>query len=103
MKLSEELKTKSLDETLTEHNLTLAEAFQLSLKKQPTETITEKYIRKLRKGYCIRKSVKGKIVNFGCYQSLEDAVTVRDCLIKDGWRQYRLKKICEKLNIEMIQ
>ena len=38
MKLSEELKTKSLDETLTEHNLTLAEAFQLSLKKQPTET-----------------------------------------------------------------
>ena len=84
MKLSEELKTKSLDETLTEHNLTLAEAFQLSLKKPPDEIVDEKYICKLRKGYCIRKSVKGKIVNFGCYTSLEDAIHVRNCLIIDG-------------------
>ena len=107
MNLIEEFKKDTIENVLNKHNLTLDEAFNICLHKegQMKEVPEEKflYVQKYRDYYRIRKSVKGKLITFGYYKTLEDAIIVRDALIDDGWRLYRLSKICKELNIELVK
>lgn len=50
--------------------------------------------------YAVRKSVNGKMKMFGTYNSMEDAIRMRDALKADGWHQTHVDRICEKLGIE---
>ena len=53
-----------------------------------------------RKGKCyIRKTHRGKTRYYGCYDSLEDAITIRDALKRDGWHQTHVDRICEEHGI----
>lgn len=106
MNLIEEFKKDTIENVLKKHNLTLDEAFNICLHKKghieaPEEQVL--YVQKYRDYYRIRKSVKDKLTSFGYYKTLEDAIIVRDALIDDGWRLYRLSKICKELGIELVK
>lgn len=108
MNLFEEFRNDTIENVLVKHNMTLEEAFNYCLHNKLEDDVDipeEKmlYIQKHRDRYRIRKSVKGKLLTFGYYESLEDAVNVRDALIEDGWRLYRLSKICKKLNVKLVK
>ena len=49
--------------------------------------------------YAVRKSIKGKTKIFGTYDSMEDAVKVREALKVDGWHQTHVDRICEELGV----
>ena len=106
MNLFKEFREDSVENVLVKHNMTLEEAFNYCLHHKPEDDVVEEkmlYIQKHRDYYRIRKSVKGKLTTFGYYSTLDDAVTVRDALIEDGWRLYRLADICKSLNIELVK
>lgn len=45
-----------------------------------------KYIEKTKEGYIrIRKSINGKVYNFGSYKSLGEAMEMRDYFERKGW------------------
>ena len=66
-----------------------------SIRKSPEHHI---FIR--NNTYAVRKSIKGKQRMFGTYNSLEDAIMIRDTLEAEGWKQRSVDSICERLNIE---
>ncbi len=104
----------TISEACTKHNITLHEAFQQIRNRNyekknrrywgGKETSTgQTYISRTSKGtYFIRKTVNGKYRHFGTYRTLEDAVLVRDYLIKHGWYHQRLNSICKKLGVEKL-
>ena len=57
-----------------------------------TSKTHEKYIHKRHRGYCIIKQIEGRLIYFGIYDKLEDAIAERDLLIKYNWDW---DKICE--------
>ena len=96
--LREELKRKTLNETLVEHNLSLKEAFELCMKNNLQR---KTYIQKLNSGYRIRKNVNRRLEYFGVYTSFDDAIKVRDRLIETGWDINQLNDICMELGVEL--
>ena len=56
-------------------------------------------LRSDEKGYMIRRRVNGKVKYFGCYDTIDDAIKVRDYLIKHGWYQKRVPRIREELGV----
>ena len=73
--------------------------------KNPIQYTPKKYIGCLETGsgdkyYTIRKSIKGTTKVFGTYCSLDDALRVRDELIRIGWKQRSVDAICERLGVE---
>lgn len=59
----------------------------------------EKYIFCRNNRYAVKKHVRGKGRIFGTYNSLEDAILVRDALIKDGWHQTHVDRICSEVGV----
>lgn len=51
-----------------------------------------KYISKVGNSFRIAKSINGKIKYFGHYSTLEEAITVRDKLIDNGWDESLARK-----------
>ena len=45
----------------------------------------------------IRKSIHGKLVYFGTYDNFDDAISVRDMLVENGWNKKELPRIKEKI------
>ena len=60
----------------------------------------EKYICKARGHFHIRKQYNGKQRHYGSYESLEDAIKVRDYCIKHGWKQHSIDEYCSVLGVE---
>ena len=59
----------------------------------------EKYIRKQQGHYQIVKSLNGTNQAFGTYDSLEDAVKVREQCIKQGWIQKNVDEYCRQVKV----
>ena len=45
----------------------------------------EDYIFKEGKKFVIKRELNGKLINFGSFDSLEEAISFRDELDYDGW------------------
>ena len=99
----------SIGEVLEKHDVSLVEAIDILQKISPRKRkektswnakTGEKYIAQIPSGaYIIRKSVNGKMRYFGKYDNLNDAVKVRDYLLKHGWYPNRVKSIRKKLGV----
>ncbi len=49
--------------------------------------------------YRVSKTINRKKIEYGTYKSYEDALHVRNELIKNNWDKTLLPEICKKLNI----
>jgi len=58
------------------------------------------YICRDKRKYMIRKKIKGKEKYYGTYDTIEDAVKVRNELMKYGWYQSRVPAIRKRLGIK---
>ena len=102
----EDLKTMTLDEALTHHNLTLKEAFTtlhhklIYTKKKPNKKL--QYIQATNGRYYVKKHVNGKVRSFGTYTTYNDAKRLRDHCIKHGWKQTRVDQYCKELGITRV-
>ncbi len=73
-------KAKRVRNYFVEHNWDISERFKF-MEIPPT-----RYIRKTRAGnYKIVKWLNGKMVYFGTFHSLEDAMLERDLLVESNW------------------
>lgn len=105
--LKRDLQThQSIDEVLIKHNISFKQCMQLLDKfapgkhqKRKQKGTGEKYISKIENKFYIRKKKNRRTKSFGGYSSLEDAVKVRDYLVKTGWNKNRLNSICEELGV----
>lgn len=99
----------SLDDCLTKHNTNLRELFKQNthpkglIKPKKPRFNPAKYVQYRDDHYYIRKWLKGKIKLFGAYGTLEDAIKVRDELIRIGWKQKSVDKICNEVGVERIK
>ena len=76
--------SKSLIQTLMVRDLLIANNWDKTV--TPHETITnEKYIYKDHNGFSIRKAINGRIIHFGYFENIKDAIAERDLLIKGDW------------------
>jgi len=77
---------------------------RLGRKPKPNSaTCPEKYIWCRDGRYTVRKTVNKKTRMFGTYNSLEDAVAIRDYCEKHGWKQRCVDRYCLILGIERSQ
>jgi hypothetical protein len=97
----------TIHDALTKHGITFQDAFQqlhkykrTPEKKTYTQIGVSQYILTVDNRYAIRKNINGKTRMFGTYDCLEDAVLVRDELIRDGWHQTHVDSICERLGVQ---
>ena len=103
-------KGMTIEHALQKHNLTLQTVWQelhytprgtikqKQHKKQQTNT-GEKYITKNGGKYLVRKTVNKKYKYFGRYDTLEDAVLVRDWMCEHDWNKSRLKALRRRLGV----
>lgn len=103
----------TIHEALTKHNITFEQAFtELKkaqnpkiYKKSPKRDPSMKYITKNKTDgkYYIRKGIghkgKKKTLRYGTYRTLEDAKTIRDALIENGWQQRSVDRLCKEHHI----
>ena len=103
-------KGMGLEEALIKHNTNLKTVFAIlhykdtnKNKKRPSNCKNngEAYIQyqENQKSYLLRKTVNKKCTYFGRYETLEDAVLVRDYMMTHGWYKHRLKSIREELGV----
>lgn len=102
----------SLHDALCKHDVTLDEAFKTFYNRQyrkrdsnywgeninRTET-GEKYITKNQGMFLVRKTINRKMVYFGRYSTLEDAILVRDYFIEHGWNRHLLNSVRKTLGV----
>ena len=103
----------SLEQALKTHNLTFQQALERCPKptnfdkRKPTKkhkkTIRRagKYIQQRGKRFYLRKNVKGKMLGFGSYETLNDAEKVRDFLMDNGWNEIKVREACKKYRINV--
>ena len=96
----------SLEDCLIKYNTNLKELFSggcnKGIKSKRKFDKKRQYIQERYGKFYLRKSVKGKTKQFGTYNSLEDAVLVRDELMKHGWIQSNVDGICETLGVSRV-
>ena len=90
---------RPIEEVLKEHNLDFKSAMALlrkandprkKLKKNRYKSTGEKYISKYGNVFMVRRTLNGKLQYFGSYETLEDAIKIRDYLEVHGWYKHRL-------------
>lgn len=98
----------SIDEVCRKHHITFkqlcdhyhgygrSQQYRNNLKQKTRH----KYIRQTGNRYAIQKNTHKKSKMYGTYDSLEDALKMRDALIEDGWHQTHVDQLCDKLGIE---
>ncbi len=97
-----------LDDCLIKHHTNLNELFSDGVKvvsrapKECVKTNRERYIQYHRNGsYILKKYLKGEgSLVFGYYNSIEDAVKVREVMERIGWKRNKVDEICEELGVE---
>ena len=99
--LKKDLKTLPLETICTDYGLSFQELFDIADKELYTymeEGDNYKYITKNKKGgYVVQKHMRGDSLYFGTYYSFDDALMVRDELIKENWDLDKLDEILLKL------
>ena len=93
----------SLEETLVKHQTNLKTLFHDNILKQPLTKQRSRevtYILEANNHFTIRKNIEGKTKVFGVYNSREDAETIRDELICNGWNQKSVERLCKEHGIE---
>lgn len=93
-------KGMSLEDCLIKHNTNLQILFETNLETHQTNS--HKYIENRGKRFSIKKKINKRTCYFGSYSSLEDAQKVRDELIRTGWQQNKVNRICEYLEVKRI-
>ena len=101
-----DLRTLTLEEALTKHNLNLKDAFNIlhcnnyQLNRRVNRNSHKHIIvNKDKTKFTIQKCVNGKNIHFGTYNSLKDAQTIRNHCIKYGWIQDNVNQYCHIHNI----
>lgn len=96
-----------LDDCLIKHHTNLNELFSDGVKvvsrapKECVKTNRERYIQYRNGAYILKKYIKGEgSVVFGYYNSIEDAVKVREVMERIGWKRNKVDEICEELGVE---
>lgn len=106
-------KGMTLEEALIKHNTNLQTVFRVlhykdtnknNIKKKTksnSRSTGEAYIQYQvnQKSYLLRKTVNKKCTYFGRYETLEDAILVRDYMMTHGWDKSRLNSIRKELNV----
>ena len=97
----------TIHDALCKHGLTFRQAVlgvsrPMTEKKPqyPRSRCGEKYILRQGEKYHLRKRQNGRTMMFGTYNTLDDAVRIRDYCIKYGWKQKNIDKYCQELGIE---
>lgn len=99
----------SIETALQKHNLTLHKAFntlheQINPKRKPPKPRYKPLgipnIYQIGTKYYIKKTIKGKGRLYGSYNSLEDALRMKQALEEDGWHQRHVDRICNELGIK---
>ena len=96
----------TIKEALQKHKITLKQAMHKAEKtyKRPKKPKKQKNIDRLithrNNHYYLRKRVNGKQTVFGTYQTLEDAIRMREYCEKHGWEQKSISRYCQELGIE---
>ena len=99
----------SIEEVCKKHNLSFKELVYLSAtnlpRKKPkkykktSNQPDEEYISYTYEKYQIRKTIDGNLRHFGTYDTLEDAIKMRDYLMEHGWYTTRVKAIRRRLGV----
>ena len=106
----------SINEACRKHNVSFKYACDNigKLHKRPVKprnsssTYAGEYIQERNGKYFVRKYVpsckrkKSSTVMFGTYNSLEDAIKIREHCKKHGWKKRSIDKYCEELGIERV-
>ena len=100
----------SLEEALKKYGISFKRAMELmprhhhKSKKKHIKWISQaKYIQKRDGRYYLRKTINQKTVQFGTYNTLEDAIKVRDYCVKFGWKQRSIDEYCNILGVERVK
>ena len=96
----------SIQEVCTNYNLTFKELVNIFRKDIPTNVNKERverfYIYPYRDSNRELWTIQKNKIYFGLYSTLDDAIKVRDCLIKRGWNKKELDCICQKLGVKRL-
>lgn len=99
-KFLEDVQKCTIEELVSKYNLTFNELFNLTKQLQTPYKSKFNYIRKTpSKSYSIVKLVNGEHVYFGSYKDENEAIIIRDELIKCGWDKKELPRILDEFNI----
>ena len=96
----------SIQEVCTNYNLTFKEL--VNIFRKDIHTNVHKKRGEMFYIYLFRYSNKELLIiqknkmYFGLYSTLDDAIKVRDCLIKRGWNKKELDCICQKLGVTRL-
>ena len=77
--------SKSLIECLMVRDLLIANFWDTECIRKKQTLTGEKYIYKDYNGYSVRKAINGKMIHFGYFEKLEEAIVERDLLIANNW------------------
>ena len=69
---------------------------------EPREYMGLMYIVNDRKGYKLQKFINGELKHIKYFKNMEDAIKVRDMLVKFDWDLDYLDLICKQLGVEKI-
>ena len=61
---------------------------------------SRQYIKELRGKYYLQKSVEGRMQHFGVYDTITDAVKVREYCKKHGWKWECIDEYCRRCNVK---
>ncbi|WP_458406011.1 hypothetical protein [Methanobrevibacter sp.] len=102
VEITEDLKSGlSIEDTLIKHGTNLRALFDPNYKKSEQRFDSTTYIRYTKHNSVrIVKWMNGKDVQFGTYKNQEDALKVRNELIKCDWDKSRLEEIYEKTGVK---
>ena len=90
----------TLEDTLIKHGTNLKELFHQNSKLSKNHFDDWSYIQPTKSNtFRVAKVIKGHRIEFGTYKSHEDALLIRNELIKCGWDKNKLPEILEKNNI----
>ena len=99
-------KGMTIEEALIKNNLDFKTAIQqIKPKRKPYNckkliNNPSQYISLQKKKYVLRKFVKGKTRWFGTYNTLEDAIKVREYMKEHGWDQDKVDEVCEIVGVK---
>ena len=89
----------SIQEACHKHKTTLAKAFnRLHYKKYHRPRLgqgelKQPYITRNGKQFQVKKKTRGKTTHYGNYNTLEEAIRVRDFLLENNWKKSKLKEL----------
>ena len=90
----------SLEDTLIKHGTNLKELFQSNSDKKCFFIDDWTYIRPTKyNSFRVAKTIYGGRIEFGTYKTHEDALLVRNELIKCNWDKNQLEDIYEKTGV----